>query len=134
MSAPFPLLLVDDDADDREIFITALDLLGKEEIICHTAANGPDALRRLSSGEIQPGLIFLDLNMPMMNGQQVLKKLKGHESLCHIPVIVLSTASDPDIIAETESLGAAHFYSKPARIADWAGMLETALSSASVAA
>jgi CheY-like chemotaxis protein len=134
MSAPFLLLLVDDDADDREIFLTALGRLEDKEIVCHTASNGPEALSRLSNGELTPGLIFLDMNMPMMNGQQVLQKLKGHEKLKDIPVIVLTTASDPYTRAEANKLGATQFYSKPNRMSEWSTMLQSALSSVRIAA
>ena len=128
MSVPVTLLLVDDDADDREIFLLALSKISSHDVRCITAQDGPNALCRLASGDVVPDIIFLDLNMPIMNGHQVLQKLKSDASTRDIPVVILSTASDPLSIAQARQAGASCFYTKPVKMADWGTMLDTALA------
>jgi CheY-like chemotaxis protein len=128
MSTSHTLLLVDDDADDRELFLLALSRLGEEGLSCQTANNGPEALRKLSSGDVQPDLIFLDLNMPLMTGHQLLQLLKMRDETRDIPVVILSTATDAHSIAQARQLGASCFFSKPVKMQDWSTMLRSAMS------
>jgi len=116
------VLLVDDDEDDREFFLAVLETID-ESIRCETAENGSVALRNLTDGHRMPDLIFLDLNMPVMNGKQFLKEIKKHEHLENIPVIILSTSSDQATISETARLGAVDFITKPNKLS----LLETRL-------
>jgi len=106
-------LIVDDDADDREMFCEALqDSL--TDSICYTAPNGRRAIAALDSGEIGiPDLIFLDINMPMMNGWQCLSRLKQTESYKDIPVIIYSTSSYPEDLEKSQHGGALCFFTKP---------------------
>jgi len=106
------LFLIDDDIDDHEIFVSALKD-ADSSIVCHTAINGLEAFQKLLKGEVFPSVIFLDLNMPMMSGQDFLKQIKTHERLKSIPVIVFSTTSNKKIIEETKLLGAFKFFTKP---------------------
>lgn len=108
----YKLLLIDDDADDQEIFLTALSDL-KTPFECETANNGRSALEKLQSGEVKPELIFLDLNMPLMDGRQFLKHLRNTEGIQHLPVFIFSTTNDARTITETMALGADRFVSKP---------------------
>ncbi len=68
------ILLADDDMDDTEMFCEALADID-ESIICHCAVNGSDALRILDGLKELPSVIFLDLNMPLMNGWDCLTHL-----------------------------------------------------------
>ena len=61
---------------------------------CFTAKDGEDALTKLSEpGQLLPEVIFLDLNMPRMDGRQVLVALKRDERLNKIPVVIYTTSS-----------------------------------------
>ena len=111
------ILLIDDDEDDREIFLTALESINSP-VNCIVSADAREALDKLVSGEISPELIILDLNMPVMNGQQFLVEVKKEESLKNIPIIVLSTSSHELTIALTKELGASEFISKPEKFED----------------
>ena len=106
------ILLIDDDEDDQEVFMTALDSL-PVSIPCTVASNGHDALQKLTTGQVAPDLILLDLNMPVMNGTQFLQEIKGRQELRDIPVIVFSTASNQETIRESKKLGACDFITKP---------------------
>jgi CheY-like chemotaxis protein len=105
--------LVDDDSDDRELFKDALHDIDKS-IIYHAAINGKQALELLNNSlATVPDVIFLDINMPEMNGWECLKALKQSRTLKHIPVIMYSTSSqqrERDIAAD---LGAIYFFPKP---------------------
>jgi CheY-like chemotaxis protein len=113
---PKILFLIDDDPDDKEIFQEALKQID-EEIICYTASDGEDALTKLRDALLLPDVVFLDLNMPVMNGKDCLRELKKDKDLRHIPVIVYSTSSVEREKSNCLSLGATHFISKPPQFA-----------------
>jgi CheY-like chemotaxis protein len=105
--------IVDDDTDDKELFIEAVNEID-DSIECISASNCEEALQILKSGDIAlPDVIFLDLNMPRLNGKQCLIELKKTAHLSNIPVIIYSTSSEKKDIDETTRLGAAHFLTKP---------------------
>jgi CheY-like chemotaxis protein len=106
------ILLIDDDQDDQEIFLTAMQAVsGQADYKAISSAEA--ALQQLADGEVVADLIFLDLNMPIMSGQQFLSKIKDHVTLKEIPVIILSTSSRAETIKEVKQLGAHDFITKP---------------------
>jgi CheY-like chemotaxis protein len=84
------VLVVEDDDDNRG-FLQALLLLDTHEV--HTARNGLEALTWLRAQRRLPNCIVLDLDMPIMTGQEFLRQLQNDPRLAHIRVIVLS--ADP---------------------------------------
>ncbi len=87
------LFLIDDDQDDREIFREAVAVCDKRiEIVF--AEDGIQALEILRSGSTHPDVIFLDYNMPRMNGLECLKELKADEKTKDIPTIMYTTSGD----------------------------------------
>jgi CheY-like chemotaxis protein len=127
MPLPKKLLLVDDDEDDREIFLSVVQSIAPA-IECRMATNGQDALNKLNQHADLPDLIFLDLNMPLMDGRQFLREVKKHHTLKEIPVIVLSTSSDKETITLSRSLGASDFITKPDKYSGWEETLRTHLA------
>ncbi|HYC84673.1 MAG TPA: response regulator [Chryseosolibacter sp.] len=109
---PKILFLVDDDPDDKDIFQEALRVID-QSIVCYTASDGKDALAQLREALFLPDVVFLDLNMPVMNGKDCLKELKQDKELKHIPVVVYSTSAAEKEKHNCLTLGAAHFISKP---------------------
>jgi CheY-like chemotaxis protein len=108
--------LIDDDEDDREIFSLALSLANPNYTYT-TALNGEDALRILEKQpNFIPDFIFLDLNMPFMDGRTCLKELKKIERLNDVPVIIFTTSSYSRDIEDTLKLGASHYLIKPTSI------------------
>lgn len=106
-------LLIDDDADDRELFAEALDTVDPA-ITCSFSENAEDALVKLETEKIaQPNLIFLDINLPGMNGWECLKKLKESDQYKNIPVIIYSTSSHQRDKQEAEMSGALCLITKP---------------------
>jgi len=122
MSHGITCFLIDDDADDQDIFILALEEVDKS-IRCEVASDAIDALKRLSAKEIRPDYIFLDLNMPCMNGKQCLSQIRKIDFLSNIPVIIYSTSSGQKDKKETEQLGAAHYIVKPNTVSALAEVL-----------
>jgi CheY-like chemotaxis protein len=118
MKEEFTCFLIDDDSDDQEIFLSVMEEIGPS-IRCFTAANGSEALRKLMTEEVKPDLIFVDLNMPLMNGTQFLAECTLLERFPKIPVIVLTTSSDKRTIEETLKLGAIDYITKPDRFSGW---------------
>ena len=87
------ILLVDDDADDIEIFNDALKQID-HTITLITAHNGQDALQILSSDILEkPDHIFLDINMPLMNGLDCLDQIRNQYKLA-IPVTIYTTSKN----------------------------------------
>lgn len=111
MKAPKICLLVDDDPDDQEVFLTALNDVS-ETALCLVAPDGDRALELLHNDETIPDYIFLDLNMPRMNGFEFLTAIKKSKILKDIPVIVYSTTSQPSQIEKAKKLGASEFFTK----------------------
>lgn len=104
--------IIDDDDDDQELMKEAFDEIDAS-VICDSASNGEDGLKILKSGLLQrPKLIFLDLNMPRMDGRQFLASLKEDIGLKNIPVIIYSTSSEASEIKILMDMGAARFLIK----------------------
>jgi CheY-like chemotaxis protein len=120
------ILVVDDDEDDREFFLQIMEEF-YPGMNCVTAVNGHDALEKLRG--YQPDVIFLDLNMPLMNGFQFLEKLLQRNELRGTPVLILSTSSDPKSIQDAIQCGAKDFITKPDTLSGWEVALKKALNS-----
>lgn len=106
------VFLVDDDEDDQLFFMDALKEIDPS-IQCSVAKNGKEALNLLKELTILPDVIFLDLNMPFMNGFECLKVLKTEIKLSIIPIVIFTTSNDPRDVQLTHRLGAEVFLSKP---------------------
>jgi CheY-like chemotaxis protein len=107
------LLLADDDRDDRELFAEALAAVDPS-VICEEAEDGKQALQRLAAEQADlPNLIFLDINMPVMSGWEVLKHLKENRHYAKIPVIMYTTSSGEKEKRIAADLGAICFVTKP---------------------
>ena len=110
-------LLIDDDFDDQEIFSIALraaDPAGD----CIFANDGEHAVRLLKNEPIHPLIIFIDINMPRMNGVDCLKEIKKLNHFAKTPVFMISTAANPAIIEECKNLGAIDYIIKSPSLAE----------------
>jgi CheY-like chemotaxis protein len=116
--------LVDDDFDDASLFEATLSQVDSTIRFAH-ATDGQEALDQLLSKSIIPDLIFLDLNMPRMDGKECLALIKREDELKHIPVIMYTTSSQSQDIEQTMLQGAVCFITKPSSLRE----LENILSS-----
>lgn len=112
MSISKIFLLIDDDLDDAELFLEAVNNTDKNLSGVHYK-NGNKALEFLKETNQKPAIIFLDINMPEMDGWQCLSALKKTESLRNIPVIIYSTSSHKRDITLSKELGVLCFLTKP---------------------
>ena len=116
------VLLVDDDEDDRAFFLESINGLD-QKLVCVIAQNGKEALETLLSDNPKPDIIFLDLNMPLMNGREFLAVIKNYEQLHRIPIVILTTSSDEKVKLEIAKLGAQGFITKPDKFHLWESTL-----------
>lgn len=114
--------LIDDDEDDRELFELALNDVGAD-VRFMSASGCQEALRLITSSGELPNYIFLDLNMPGMNGKDCLCYLKQRDDLRHVPVIIFSTSGDPLDIQATKAMGAVGFITKPSKTSELTRLL-----------
>ena len=108
------ILLIDDDAEDQEIFRTAVGRVS-ETSECLTFTSAREALDKLLNDNLNPDVIFLDLNMPVMTGQEFLVEVKKREETQNIPVIIFTTSSNQSTIRLAKEMGAIDFITKPDR-------------------
>jgi len=109
-----PVLLVEDDSVDAMTVKRAFRDISITNPLVHKL-NGEEAFEYLAGlGDETPCIILLDLNMPKMNGIELLKVLKANDALKEIPVIVLTTSQDTRDKFETFGLGVAGYIVKPA--------------------
>ena len=118
---PITILVCDDDEDDRLLTQQALEdahisnsvrfVEDGEQLLDYLYQRG--AYAGEDGKAPRPGLILLDLNMPKMDGREALKTIKEDQSLCDIPVVVLSTSHLDEDIARSYQLGVNSFITKP---------------------
>lgn len=110
--AAFTILLIDDDTEDQDILILVLQEISPD-ITCYAEEHAATALEKLLTRKLKPDLIFLDLNMPVMNGMEFLSLIKKDDSLKEIPVIIVTTSALPSAKTAALDLGAKAFITKP---------------------
>jgi PleD family two-component response regulator len=111
-------LLIDDDTDDQEVFRMCLKKVNQD--VEFTALNdGVAALSYLeANNSYSPDYIFLDVNMPKMEGLECLKKLRAIPRLSHSKIYMYSTTSEKASVEESIRCGATDFIIKPAKTAE----------------
>ncbi|MEO8151027.1 MAG: response regulator [Bacteroidia bacterium] len=107
------ILLVDDDADDQLLFMDAVQEVDMM-LQCEIANNGIEALHHLHKMPPPPVIIFLDLNMPLMNGFECLETIRKEKRFSGIPVIIFTTSNNPADHERAKKLGANDFFTKTA--------------------
>ncbi|GAB3338122.1 response regulator [Larkinella ripae] len=113
MNPKYRIIITDDDDDDRLLFKSVVD---KSWLDCEVlfASDGVELLEHLNANPRQlPALIFLDLNMPRMDGFTTLNELRANPAYRAIPVLVLTTSSLPEHITRCYELGANSYLIKP---------------------
>lgn len=129
MQKQLSCFLIDNDTEDQEIFAMALQAVD-EFISCIVADNGVLAIQKLQANPAYiPSLIFIDLNMPLMDGKKCLQEIKKMERLSQVPVYLYSTSADPHSIAEVKAMGAKDFIMKPAGYQQLIDLLSNILQS-----
>lgn len=105
------VLWADDDKEDIFLFSSTLKEL-QAKVDCHFLPNGKELISFIATSAT-PKLIILDLNMPLMNGQETLKFLKSSEIYAPIPVVIFTTSHNAKDVSECKALGAEDYLIKP---------------------
>jgi len=105
------VLIVDDSPAMRSFIRRVLELSGLKVGRCLEASNGEEALRVLESNWVDA--VLTDINMPQMNGEELLRRMSGHEVFRSIPVLVVSTDRTEGRIRKMLTLGAKGYVTKP---------------------
>ncbi|ABD81890.1 response regulator [Saccharophagus degradans] len=128
-AGPIPILIAEDDDDDRLLMQHVFERVFSLSRM-HFVEDGQEVLDYLmgqgayaESSLLEPKLIILDLNMPIISGKDVLLALKANAKYCHIPVVIYSTSDAKADIRWCYTNGAAGYIVKPASIQ----AMETAL-------
>lgn len=112
------ILLVDDDADCRMLIRDAIAECKVSNSV-HEVTNGKDALRFLQrEGEFanapRPGLIFMDIEMPVLNGLETLQRIRANPELNEIPIVMMTGVCGEEQMQRAAELGANSYTIKPA--------------------
>jgi two-component system response regulator len=116
---PGTILLVEDNPDDVTLTVRAFrkNNISNEMAV---ACDGEEALRYLlpdaATGTVTaplPLMVLLDINLPKVNGLDVLRRIRSHDRTRHLPVVVLTTSSEERDIVESYDLGANSYVRKP---------------------
>jgi DNA-binding response OmpR family regulator len=112
------VLLIEDDTDDVELL--------KEAFVDNQVAYDMEVIMEgdkvspyLSSAEILPSIIIMDLNLPKTDGKEILKEIKSYDGFKTVPLIVFSTSSSKEDAEYAYAQGANKFITKPTTIAGW---------------
>lgn len=116
-AAPIEILLVEDDPGD---VLMTREALADSKVVnnLHHVANGEDALRFLfkegdHAGAPTPDLVLLDLNLPRIDGREVLARVKADDRLRRIPVVILTTSEAEEDVLKSYDLHANAYVTKP---------------------
>ncbi|MEO8238512.1 MAG: response regulator [Flavobacterium sp.] len=110
------ILQIDDDDDDCDFFHQALSSISEAD---YTSLHNPiEALCQLTAREINPDIIFLDINMPLMTSIGFLFERKKRDVIKNIPIIIFSTSDTQQEKKIAKTLGAEDFLTKPASLSE----------------
>jgi two-component system chemotaxis response regulator CheY len=107
----YNVLIVDDSQTMRTVIKKTVAISGFEIGECWEAGDGREALDVLNQQWVD--IILTDLNMPRMNGLELVKALKGDEGTRHIPIVLITTEGSETRIEEAYALGISGYIQKP---------------------
>ena len=116
------ILIVDDEPD---VVSTVEYRLKFADCQVVTASNGQEGLERAEAEK--PDLILLDTNMPVMNGHEMLERLRADDGLKHVPVIMLTARCEPQDIAAASAHGVTDYVTKPFDFAELMAKIQATL-------
>jgi chemotaxis family two-component system response regulator Rcp1 len=123
------VLLVEDNPGDVRLTLETFRDVNKS-VRLHLAANGIEAmafLRRQGANALapRPVLILLDLNLPKMDGREVLAEVKGDADLRTIPIVILTTSDTESDITRSYQLHANCYLTKPVRLEEFENLVKS---------
>lgn len=121
-----PIIFIEDDKDDQEIISAVFgDLDYKNEIIFFD--DGEGALAYLIDTDVEPFIVFSDINMPKLNGMELREKIHENESLRlkSIPYLFFSTSAEQDHVVDAYSKSVQGFFTKPSDFNELKAVMKT---------
>ena len=106
---PLTALVVEDSPTMRQLIVFALNRIRGLQVI--EADDGVDALRKLSAGQLD--IILTDINMPIMDGLKLVKRIRSDEALKAIPIVIITTEGAEEDRQRALALGANAYITKP---------------------
>ena len=109
-----PIIIIEDDIDDQDILRMVFDSLDvKNEVLFY--GDGVKALEYLNSTDVEPFIIFSDINMPILNGMELRSKIHENEDLRlkSIPYLFFSTSAEQQNVVDAYSKSIQGFFVKP---------------------
>ena len=126
MDLPLRFLLVDDSVGDQLLAAEAFQQL-RPDCVLTCVSSGAEALEMLRSQKVRPDVVLLDVNMPGMNGLQVLEAIKADPRLALLPVVMLSTSNAENDVQAAYTLHANSYLVKAPIFEDFVAQIETFL-------
>jgi two-component system chemotaxis response regulator CheY len=109
----YTILLVDDSATIRNVLVQVFEMTGMPLGEVYQASDGIEALKVLEERWVD--IAFCDINMPRMNGVELIRNMREHPEIKEVPVVVVSTEGSKTRMKELESLGVNAYLRKPCR-------------------
>ena len=124
-----PIIIIEDDIDDQEIFTEVFNEINCQNDILFFA-DGELALEYLTNTEIEPFIIFSDINMPKLNGMQLREKIHENEDLRlkSIPYLFFSTSAEQKHVVDAYSKSIQGFFVKPSNYGELKTTIKTIVS------
>ncbi len=111
MNKKLTVFYTDDDKEDLDFFREAMESIDKSvEVV--TLGGSSQLLHVIDNPPPHPHILFLDLNMPGLNGFDVLEILRSKEVLHDLPIVIFSTSRDEELINKSRELGATYYVPK----------------------
>ncbi len=107
----YNILIVDDSDTVRAVISKTLKMSGLDLGELHTAANGQEGLDVLREQWVD--LVLTDINMPVMNGVEMIERMRADDDLAALPVVVISTEGSTTRIEELKAKGVRAYLRKP---------------------
>lgn len=129
--SPVRILVVDDDPGDVLMIEEALEGSTVEKTIS-VVSDGQEAMEFLRGegrhqGALRPDMILLDLNMPRMDGLELLRELDADPVLAMVPVVVMTTSDDQGDLSAAYAAGASSYFVKPVSFAEFVAQVGSIL-------
>ncbi len=110
------IFYADDDEDDLMFFDEAIEIIAsdsKNQIQLHIHKNGEMLIENIKNNKSNNGVVFLDINMPLKSGFELLEEIRNEPEISKFPVIMYSTSTNQDNINKSQFLGANFYIVKP---------------------